>query len=231
MDNSDQLPGRHAVEGVAEPGRVASLVDLQTPRHGRRATVEFLIEIIAEPTDRLRQDDARRDRITERRQRNTAPATADPRTHSTQRHRTPDAEAAVPDPERRTQTGAALTEICRPVGQHVIQPATHQPERHRPHGDVVDHAAFAAARRPAPVADHQRRHDARDDAERIRTQRHTADEPDALIRARDVGQRRDRHARTACRTPSASSAVSARTASTPSSSAETNADPTITPSA
>ena len=231
MHNTDDLPGRDTVQRVAEPGRITAFVDLQAPRHGRRAAVQLLVEVVAEPADGLGQDDARCDRITERRQRDPALPAPDPRAHRTQRDRTPDTQAAVPDAEGGDQTGATLTEVRGPVGHHVIEPPTDQTERHRPERDVVDHSAFTTAGRPPAITDHQRGDDAGDDAQRIRPQRHAADEPHTLIRTGDIGQRGHRHARTACRTPSANSVVSVRSASTPSSNADTRAEPTMTPSA
>ena len=55
--------------------------------------------------------------------------------------------------------------------------------------------------------------------------------PHALRWAGNVRQNGCRHAEILCLTPSASSSVSARTAAMPSSSADTSAEPTMTPSA
>ena len=231
MDDGHQLPRGHAVERIPEPRRIAALVDLQAPRQGRRPPVQLLVEVVAQPADRLRQNDPRGDRIAERGQRYPPSPARDPGADPAERHRAPNAQSAIPDPECRAQPGAAGSEICRPVRHDVIDPPTDQPERHGPQRDVIDHATLAAARLPPAITDDQRRDDPGDDAQRVRAQRNRPDEPDALCRAGDVGQRGDRHARTAWRTPSASSAVSARTAGRPSSSADTSADPTITPSA
>ena len=90
---------------------VAPLVDLQAPRQRRRPAVQLLVEIVAEPADRLRQNDSRRDRVAERGQRNSPPPAPDPRADTTERHRAPDAQAAVPDPQRPDQTGTAVAEV------------------------------------------------------------------------------------------------------------------------
>src|SRR4029077_13098118 len=100
-----------------------------------------------------------------------------------------------------------------------------------PQRDVVDHPGFAAPGDPASVTEHQCHDDAHDDAKRIRPDRYRAQIPDALWRTRNVSQNCRRHAVILCRTPSASSAVSDRTAGIPSFNAATNADPTMTPSA
>ena len=84
---------------------------------------------------------------------------------------------------------------------------------------------------PPPVTEHQCHHDAHDDEQRIRPERYRAQMPYALRRAGNVSQNCRRHAVILCRTPSASSKVSDRTAGIPSFNADTNADPTMTPSA
>ena len=229
------LTGRHPVQGVHvdHPGGVPAVEHLHAPRHRRLATVEFLVEVVAQPADRLRQDNARRHRVAEGGQRNSPAATRNPRPDTAQEDRAPDAQAAFPDPRRRADAGPAGAEVGLPVGRQVIQPATDQPERHRPHRHVVDDPAFAAAGHPAAVADDQRGDDAGDDAQRVGPDRDRPEVPDALPRTGEIGKHRCRHvAGTFSRTPTASSPVSVRTAGTPSSvSAETRAEPTITPSA
>src|SRR5699024_1272021 len=122
------------------------------PRHGGRPAVELLVEVVAEPADGLRGQDAGRDGVTERRQLDPAAPTADPRTQRTDRDRAPDAQAAVPDLQRVDRFGRAIgAEVGAPVGEHVIQPAADQAERHRPHGDVEHRALLAAARYPGPI--------------------------------------------------------------------------------
>ena len=233
MNCGEHLTRRHTVGQVRahDTGSVLPIVDLQRPRHVRRAAVQLLIEIVTQPADRLREDDPRRDRIAERGQRNTAQAARDPRADTAERHRAPDAQAAVPDPQRTEEPGTAFAEVLGPVRDDVIQPSADETERHRPQRDVVDDTAFTTPGHPASVTDHQRRDDTDDDAQRIRTDRDRTEVPHALRRAWKRGEDCRGHAVILCRTPSASSAVSARTAPTPSCNADTNADPTITPSA
>src|SRR6476620_11881229 len=104
MDDGIQLTCRHTV-------RVLALVDLQTPRQSPRPAVKLLIEVVPQPADRLRQNDSRRDRVTERRQRYAATAAADPCADAAERARTPDAEAAVPDSQRTQKPGTAVAEV------------------------------------------------------------------------------------------------------------------------
>src|SRR6478735_3461548 len=233
MDDGIQLTCRHTVRqvGADHTTRVLALVYLQTPRQSRWPAVKLLIEVIPQPADRLRQNDSRRDRVTERRQRYAATAAADPCADAAERDRTPDTEAAVPDSQRTQKPGTAVAEVLGPVGDDVVEPTAEQAERHRPQRNVVDDAALAASGFPPSIADDQGHHDADDDEQRIRPNRDRTEIPHALRRTRDVGEECGRHAVILCRTPSASSLVSVRTASTPSCNADTNADPTITPSA
>src|SRR5215212_3203689 len=231
MDHLDQLARRDSVQRVERAVHVLALIDFQAPRQRRLASEQLLVEIVAQPANALRQNDSRRDRIAERRQRNASLATAYPRTDATERHRAPDAKAAVPDAQRARQSRSVVTEIGPPVGDDVIKPATDQTERHRQQCDVIDDATLAPTGLPPPVTEHERHHDADDDEQRVRPDRDNAQMPDALRRARDVGQNSRCHTVILCRTPSASSTVKDRTAGIPSFNADTSADPTMTPSA
>src|SRR6201996_3813671 len=124
--------------------RVLAVEDLQPPRQRRLPAVELLVEVVTEPTDGLRQDDSRGDRISEGWKRDAAAPAAYPRADGTQRHRAPNSQTTVPDPQCRAESGAAGAPVGAPVRGQVIKPATDQSERHRPQRDVVDHAALAA---------------------------------------------------------------------------------------
>src|SRR5690606_3206388 len=106
----------------------------------------------------------------------------DPRADTAQRDGTPDAQAAVPDLDR-VQRIPALTEVPVRVGDHVVEPAADQAERHRPHGDVDDETGAAAARLPAPLAPPDGDDDADDDAQRVGADRDRADFPHSARRA------------------------------------------------
>src|SRR4029077_18958484 len=97
--------------------------------------------------------------------------------------------------------------------------------------DVVDDPLLTAPGNPSPIADDQRHHDAQDDEQRIRPNRDHTEMPNTLRRARYVRQVSRRHAVILCRTPSASSSVSDRTAGIPSFNADPNAEPAMSPSA
>src|SRR5215207_2384252 len=231
MDHFDQLARRDTVQRVERTGDVATLKDLQAPRQRRRPSVQFLIEVVAQPPDRLSQNDSWRDRVTERRQRNALQPARDPRCDAAQRHRAPDAKAAVPDSQRPLKARSVVAKVGPPVRHDVIEPSTDQTEQHGRYGDVVDDPALTAPGLPPPVTDHERHHDAHDDEQRVRPEWHRSQMPDALRGTGNVSQNCRPHAVILCRTPSASSAVSDRTAEIPSFNADTNADPTMTPSA
>ena len=231
VHDRDELARRHPVQVVQRTGSVASLVDFQAPRQRGLAAVELLVEVVPQSADRLRENDSRRDGVAEGRQRNAQAAACNPRTDAAERDRTPDAQAAVPDAQGPDQTGAALAEVLRPVGDDVVEPTADEAERHGPQDDVVDDARLAAPGDPASVTDQQGGDDARDDEQRVGAQGYRTELPDTLRRTRDVGEDGRRHAVTLCRTPSASSSVNDRIAGMPSLSADTSAEPTMTPSA
>ena len=234
MDDGGDLSSRDAVEGVHvhHSGRIPPIEDRHAPRHCGLAAVQLLVEIVAQPADGLCQHDAGRDRIAEGGQRDTPSTAGDPGTDPAEGHRTPDAKTAFPDPQRGGRSGATLPEIRPPIGHQVVEASADQAERHGPQGDVVDHAAFASAGHPAAISDHQSGDDPGDDAQRVGADGDRTEVPHALRRAGKRGQQHRRHAAgTLSRTPPANSPVRVCTAETPSASAVTSAEPTITPSA
>src|ERR1700687_4956041 len=132
MHDRKQLARLRTVERIERAARVAPLVDLQTPRQRGRAAVQLLVEVVPDSADRLRQHDSRRDRVAERGQRNPVATASDPRADAAKGYRAPDAQAAVPDPQRGTQAGAVGSEVSLPVDNDVIEPPAYQTERHRP---------------------------------------------------------------------------------------------------
>ncbi|CKT27002.1 Uncharacterised protein [Mycobacterium tuberculosis] len=166
LHDERHLTRRDAVQRIrdVESGGVPAVEDLQTPRHSGFPAVELLIEVVSEPTDSLRQHDTRRHRIKQDGQRDSTTPAANPRAHDTKGYRTPDAQAPIPDSQCRGQPGTTVTEICPPVGSQVIEPAANQAERHGPQGDVVGHAALAAAGCQPAIPDQQCDNDAGDNA-------------------------------------------------------------------
>src|SRR5947209_13315720 len=100
---------------IDESGRVAAVEDFQSPGQRGLAAEKLLVEVIPEAADRLRENDARRDRIAERRQRDVTTSTGDPRAYTAQRDGPPDSEATVPDTQRRSGSGTTLAKVGPPV--------------------------------------------------------------------------------------------------------------------
>src|SRR3954468_23069704 len=100
MDHLDQLARRDTIQRVERTVDVAALIDFQAPWQSRLPSEQLLVEIVTQPADALRQNNSRRDRIPERGQRNASLAAPDPGADPAQRHRAPDAEAAVPNAQR-----------------------------------------------------------------------------------------------------------------------------------
>ena len=192
VHHCDDGPVRRARDqaGVGEAVGVDPLVDLQSPRHGGLAAVQFLVEVVAESTDGLGQQDRRGQCVAERRQFDAVVARADPGPQRTEQDRTPNAESAVPDLEGVDRVLGPVPEVGLPVGGDVIEPSADQAERHRPDRDVEDLTILAAAGDPTPVAPPHGDDDPDDDAQRVRPDRHRTEMPDTLRRARDVGQDR-----------------------------------------
>ncbi len=173
---------------VDESGRVATVEDLQTPGHRGLAAEKLLVEVVPDPADRLRENDAGCDRVAERRKRNATTSAGDPGAHTAEGDGTPDSQSAVPDAQRRNRSGTTIAEVRPPVGRQVIQAPTDESERHGPQRDVVDHAALAAARRPTPVTDQQCGDDPEDDEEGVGPQRESVQ--GATLPAAGSGNRR-----------------------------------------
>jgi hypothetical protein len=98
----------------------------------------------------------------ERGQGDAVPAAAEPGAERAERDRTPDTEAAVPDvgsPDRV----AAGAEVQLGVGEHVVEPAAEDTERHRPDRHVDDVVGLAATGDPPSGSDDDSRDDAGQD--------------------------------------------------------------------
>src|SRR3984885_15427241 len=120
---------------VDETCRVATVEDLQTPRHRRLAAEKLLVEIVPDPADRLRENDAGCDRVAERRKRNATTPAGDPGANTAEGDGPPVSRSPVPEAQRRNRSGTTLAEILPPVGRQVIQAPTDEAERHGPQRD------------------------------------------------------------------------------------------------
>src|SRR5450432_2001330 len=112
-------------------------VDAHRPGQIRRATVQLLVEPVAPATQTLGEHEAGRDAVGDGRHLYASAAAPDVGAHGSDRDRSGDAEPALPELQLATRT-ATLAEVLGPAGEHVVQPATDQTERHRPGGDLVD---------------------------------------------------------------------------------------------
>jgi len=95
----EQLVEKRRLEReVAEiPGRAVRRIDLQTPRQLRRPAEELLVEVVADPTDRLGDQQPRRGRVHEAHDVHVAPSQHKQPGENAAGDTTPDAEAALPD--------------------------------------------------------------------------------------------------------------------------------------
>src|SRR5659263_171859 len=82
------------------PRRTVGRVDLETPRQPRRPAEELLVEVVAPPTDGLRDDDTGRDGVEQDEGGQPATARHDDDGERAPRDGAPDREAALPDLDR-----------------------------------------------------------------------------------------------------------------------------------
>ena len=160
-------------------------VDPQAPRQRGGCPVQLLVEVVPPPADRLREHQTGRQGVGEVGQPDPLAAAADPRPDRAERDRTPDPQAAVPD-EQRPDRLLPGREVQLRVGDHVIQPAADDPERHRPHHHIGDVVGIPPGGRPPPAGQPHGDQDPGDDAQRIRPDRHRPQVPHPLRGARNV---------------------------------------------
>src|ERR1700733_10948916 len=106
---------------VDESSRVATVEDFQTPRHRGLAAEKLLVEVVSDPTDSLRENDARCDRVAERRKRNATTPAGDPGAPPARGARPPTPRAPPQEPRRPIRPRPPPAKIRPPVGRQVIQ--------------------------------------------------------------------------------------------------------------
>lgn len=84
--------------GVA--GRQVGVVDHESPGQIGRAAKELLVEVIAQASDRLSYQDARRQGVGKRSKAQASPMERNVATQGTSCDSSPDAKSAFPDPQR-----------------------------------------------------------------------------------------------------------------------------------
>ena len=139
-------------EGLIAGGAVSG-GDLERPGKVRRAAEELLVEVIADPPDRLADEQGRGGRVHEGGRRDTGAAQAPEPCRAAQGYATPDAHATVPDGERPPPVGRHFAA----AGQVEVEAAADQAGGEAPQRHVVDQSARAAPRLPAAHRDQHRR--------------------------------------------------------------------------
>ena len=139
-------------------------VDLKRPRETARATEEFLVEVVADPADRLGDQQRRRRCIEESRDVGAAAAKHPEASEGPGGDAAPDAEPPVPDrnrspPMRRHFVPARREEVKAPADQ----PGGKGPDR-----DVLNKATVAPGTFPAAACDRHRREHCGDVGEAVR---------------------------------------------------------------
>ena len=148
----DQLIEEGGLEGreLFVARRPVCWINLQAPGQARRATEELLVEVVADPADRLAHQETRRGGVQEPGDVGATVAQDQQAGGRAGRDAAPDPEPAIPDrewppPVRRHQVRA---------GQIEIEAPSHDPGREGPEGDLVDQGAIAPF--PLPAANDDR---------------------------------------------------------------------------
>src|SRR5450755_2641705 len=154
-------------------------VNAHGPGLMRRPSVELLVEPVAPPTKPLRDGQPWHHDVGSRRHLDALAPAADVNPDRTERNRARNAETALPNLDRPDRA-AAFAEVVGPVGDHVIEAAADQPERHGPGHEFADDALRSAAGPPAALRQDDADDDAHDDAQRVATDRERPEVPDPV---------------------------------------------------
>src|SRR3954469_24932717 len=171
---------------VLVPGGAVLGVDLEAPWQRGRAAEELLVEPVADPPDRLGDEQPRRNAVHEHRDVRAAPS-KDP--HAREHARgdaAPDPQAAAPDRER----APPLARPFVPARGEEVQPPPDQAGREPPQRAFLHERAVAAELLPAPRRDDHRAEDGEDVADAIGAEEQRADVEAVLGRAGEEGEER-----------------------------------------
>src|SRR5206468_7580060 len=120
-------------------------VDLQAPRKARRPAEQLLVEVVADPADRLRDEDRRGGRVQHPGDIRPPPSQdPDPDDHPPG-DAPPAPQAALPDRERPPPGVRHLV----PARDHVVEPPTDDPGRKAPQRTLLDELLGPTLRLPA----------------------------------------------------------------------------------
>ncbi len=153
----DQLVEEGRLEGgeLLVAGRAVGAIDLKPPRQRGRTAEQLLVEVVADPADRLGHQQPGSGGVHESEEvRPRQAAAKHPQTG--QRacgDSTPDSEAALPDGERSPPVRGNLI----PAGDEEVDAPADQPGWETPEGDLTDQVRITARAPPAPAREQNRR--------------------------------------------------------------------------
>ncbi len=148
--------------------------DLQSPGQRGGEAEKFLVEIVPEPADGLRNEQSGSQRVSEDPEPEPGATAPDIDAERTAEKGPVDRVAAVPDREHVPQVRAGI-EIVRDMGEHMIETRDDDPQRHRPQRDVDGGPRSNSARAEPTIGDQHRSGDPGDDAQRIHMHGERAD--------------------------------------------------------
>src|SRR5271163_4864531 len=117
---------------------------LQAPGEARGAAEELLVEVVADPADRLGDQQARGGCVHEPGDAHALAAQRDRAADETARYTSPDTKAALPD----RQPPPPVVGDFAPACDVVIEPRTEDPRGHAPDRDGVDEVRVTALLAP-----------------------------------------------------------------------------------
>ena len=156
--------------------------DLQPPGQAGRLAEQLLVEVVADPADRLGHQQGGRHRVHEQRHARPGPA------HPPGSHQGGDGDGA-PDAQPAAPHGEHAVPDVRDVhgrGDVEVDPPADDPGRDRPERHVPDQVRVAAHGPPAAPRDHDRRRDADQVHQRVEVNLERADVETADRRAGNV---------------------------------------------
>jgi len=184
----DELVEEGGMEGAVTlvARRPVGRVDLEPPRQRRRPAEQLLVEVVADPSDRLGDEQPGSSGIHECGDVHTRAAQSPEPGERAGGDPAPDPEAALPDRERAPPVVGHLV----PARRDVVQPSADETRREPPHRDVVDELAPAALLLPAPDRDRDRSADPEHVHQPIRVHEQR---PEVKAVARWAGDERETH--------------------------------------
>src|SRR3954453_21175181 len=186
-DVPDELVEKGRVERrVLDVAAAVRLVDLQSPRPTRRLAEELLVEPVAPAADALREQQPGRDGVHEQ-PHAVAGAADDPRAgEDAEEDPAPDAEAALPDRERRPPRVDRLD--LAPARDVVVEPRTEDAEGDAPHRDAEHEIPVAAPLHPPVPRQQQACRDREQQHDAVEVDRERADVDRAGVRRGNAGE-------------------------------------------